>query len=94
MRTADLQLPKTSEAEQRPSASLLNYEDLRKRDHCGKNIGRHQKTSEDIGRHRKTSEDKPQVYSTKKTCGSELEAVRKAARSVPLQVSHVKLIIQ
>ena len=41
---------------------------------------------------RKTLEDEPQVYSIKKTCGSEFEDMQKAARSVPLQfpchVSH------
>ena len=34
---------------------------------------------------RKMSEDEPQVYSIKKTCGSEFEDMRKAAQSVPLQ---------
>jgi len=33
---------------------------------------------------RKTSEGEPQVYSIKKTCGSEFEDVQKAVRSVPL----------
>ena len=37
-------------------------------------------------KHRKTSEGEPQVYSVKKTCGSEFEVCGKAAWSVPLQV--------
>ena len=36
-------------------------------------------------KHRKMSEGEPQVYSVKKTCGSEFEVCRKAAQSVPLQ---------
>jgi len=35
-------------------------------------------------KHRKTLEGEPQVYSVKKTCGSEFEVCGKAARSVPL----------
>ena len=36
-------------------------------------------------KHRKMSEGKPQVYSVKKTCGSDFEDCGKAAQSVPLQ---------
>ena len=47
-------------------------------------------------KHRKTSEGEPQVYSVKKTCGSEFKVCGRAARSVPLQcvsVSHLITIV-
>jgi len=43
-------------------------------------------------KHRKTSEGEPQVYSVKKTCGSEFEVCGKAAQSVPLRGVYEEVI--